>query len=381
MKALNCTPYAVLAPDIIKSEGCTLWDGAGRAYTDLEAGVWCAGLGHGHPAVAKALARQMEQVAHVGYRASHPVVEEAAGGVLEVLGMEGGQCLFLSAGSEAVEFALRAAQCLAGAERPKVVYLEGYFLSAYGQGAARPAGDWLALDVGREDWRAALDGLPFEEIGVFVLEPGNASGLVRLPPKALVEALAEKVQAQGGLLVVDEVTTGMGRTGKWWGFEHYDVTPDIVACGKGLGNGYPVSCAALREGLAGALLAGGFRYAQSHQNDPLGCAVACAVLEEMRKEDLPQRANEMGRVLLGRLEALAETSGRISEVRGRGLLVALTLAEEAEAERVHRGLFERGFLVGVNAAANVLRLYPPLVITRETIDAFAEALAGVLAAV
>ncbi len=115
--------------------------------------------------------------------------------------------------------------------------------------------------------------MPFEDIAGLIFEPGSASGLVKFPPHGLVQTLVGIIRQRGGLLVVDEVTTGLGRTGAWYGFEHYALQPDIVALGKALGNGYPVSAVAMTHDLADRLEQDGFHYVQSHQNDPLGCAI------------------------------------------------------------------------------------------------------------
>lgn len=379
MPAMNATPYPVYNEDITAAKGCYVYDGSGRRWADMEAGVWCAALGHGHEAVNQALVLQLEQVAHSGYRASQPVVRRAAQSLLDILGMGAGQCVFLSSGSEAVELAVQAAMRMAPEDKPHVLCLQDFFLSSYGQSASRPDARWISLPMpGETGWQEAIDRLPFDRIGVFAFEPGNASGTVRLPGREAIREIVRRVRGAGGLVVADEVTTGMGRTGKWFGFEHYGFTPDIVACGKGLGNGYPVSAVALGEGLAERLLATGFRYAQSHQNDPLGCAVVQAVIGAMQAEDVLRRAAEMGAYFLAGLEGLAARHPLIAQVRGRGLMLAVELAEGAPLEAIHRQLYERGYVAGMNLPRNVLRAYPPLVVEKETVDGFLDAMAWAL---
>ena len=144
-----------------------------------------------------------------------------------------------------------------------------------------------------------LKEIPFDKIGAFVFEPGGSGiGFVHFPPRPLVEAIAGRVRASGGLIVANEITTGIGRTGKWFGFQHYDIQPDIVALGKGLGNGYPVSAVAVREETAEKLERGGFHYVQSHQNDPLGCAIAREVIAALHEEKLIERGAELGAYFL-----------------------------------------------------------------------------------
>ena len=340
---------------------------------DLESGVWCTSIGHNHLSVKQALIDQMERIGHVGYHYSCDVVERAASEVITLLGLENGKCVFLSSGSEAVEFATQAGGRISGDEKPYILYLKNHFLSSYGQSSSRLPDRWIPIDVSTGDeqqWKQALDRLPFDKIGAFVFEPGNASGLVRLPPKERIAQIAEQVTVHGGLIVVDEVTTGFGRTGAWFGFEHYDISPDIVACGKGMGNGYPVSCIAMRGKLAEQLLDMGFLYAQSHQNDPLGCAVVCSVISEIRDRGLIAQAADVGRYFKDKLIFLAEKCERISAVRGIGLMLAVALSPDAPIEQIHSELFEAGFIVGINVPNRVLRIYPPLILDRQMVDAF-----------
>jgi acetylornithine aminotransferase len=189
------------------------------------------------------------------------------------------------------------------------------------------------------------------------------------------------VITQSGLVVVDEVTTGVGRTGTWYGFDHYEIEPDVVAMGKGLGNGYPVSAVAMTSRVATDLLEGGYRYAQSHQNDPMGCAVACEVVATIQQENLIARSDELGAKFLSELERLAESSGLVKEVRGRGLMIAVELrarAGSSPAATVYQRLLEQSFLVGLKPEANLLRFYPPLIISEGEIARLIAGLKGIL---
>lgn len=167
---------------------------------------------------------------------------------------------------------------------------------------------------------------------------------MKFPPKQLVHAIAERVKQAGGLLMANEITTGMGRTGRWFGFQHYDIQPDIVALGKGLGNGYPVSAVAMRQDIAEKLEAGGFHYAQSHQNDPLGCAVAQEVIAVLREGNWVERGNNVGGEFLERLKQSAEKHGMVKEARGRGMLLGLELypREIFSATTAYRALLDKG---------------------------------------
>ncbi|MEW6758969.1 MAG: aminotransferase class III-fold pyridoxal phosphate-dependent enzyme, partial [Acidobacteriota bacterium] len=288
---LRCYGYEVLVRDLARASGCDLFDARGRRIVDLEAGVWCACLGHNHPRIAAAIRRQLEALTHVGYRTTAPIVEQAGAALLEALALKNGTCVFLSSGSEAVELTLLAAKGITG--RSRLVTLEGTYLGAYGSSSRIPPDEWIAVPLTDcslclddrlcPEHAAILDALRLDSVAGFAFEPGNASGLVKLPPAPFVRSLAARVKESGGLLVVDEVTTGFGRTGTWFGLEHYGLIPDAVAVGKGLGNGYPVSAAAFSAETSEALRSLGFRYAQSHQDDPLGCAVAAEVIAVLRE--------------------------------------------------------------------------------------------------
>lgn len=203
------------------------------------------------------------------------------------------------------------------------------------------------------------------------------SSWVRLPPKHLIQALERRVRQDGGLVAANEITTGFGRTGKWFGYEHYCLQPDIVAVGKILGNGYPVSAVVMKEPVAVNLERENFRYAQSHQNDALGCAVAMEVIKTIREAGLIQRSNEVGHIFKEKLVELQRQHECIREVRGLGLMLAIEL-QNIELAAIHRELFNRGYLVGVSPVANLLRFFPSLTISIEDIDGMIYALNDVL---
>lgn len=362
-----CTGHAARLPDILRAENCRLWTGDGRRFIDLESGVWAASLGHGDPELLAALSRQGGALMHTGYAFYHPVVDEAAARVLDICGLQGGKALFLSSGSEAVEFCLQ----LLRAARPgkKLLCFSDSYLGAYGLASRADPEVWISLDWTSEPELGALD---WEDIGAFVLEPGSSGGLVRFPPEALVRDIVARIRAAGGYVVANEVTTGMGRTGAWFGYEHYGISPDLVAIGKGLGSGYPVSAVALGGPLA-RLNPPGFHYAQSHQNDALGAAAAKTVIEAVAERNLLAKVRADGAYLLGRLRDIAEGSGRVKEVRGRGLMLAIEFREASgpsRAQRVADLLFEQGYLLVRRPGLEVLRLDPPLTIPREDLDGF-----------
>lgn len=386
---VRCSGYDLVKTDVVRAQDCTLTDAQGRELIDFESGVWCTALGHGHPRVNEVIRRQLDQVAHVGYRYTAAPVEAGAAAVCTAAGVPTGKCVFLSSGSEAVECGVQIARRLN--RQPLLLTLAGTYLAAYGSAGRRPADEWIHFD-----WsdcagcpRSAecdpacprLADIPFGRIGGLAFEPGNSGGRVKLPPRAVVRLLAQRVRTAGGWLVVDEVTTGLGRTGTWQGYQHYGLEPDIVALGKGLGNGYPVSAVVMRSEVADALEADGFRYAQSHQNDPLAAAVAGEVIAVLEDEKLVERSARVGERFLAGLRRVTAGCPVVREVRGRGLMIALELVPtggESPVIPVFHDLVAAGFMVGCKPAFNLLRFYPPLTIAESRIDRLLESLERIL---
>ena len=376
--------YTRFLKHIARAENCHLYDGDGKRYVDLESGVWCTTIGHSHPAILQALQNQANLLAHTGYAYSNNVVEEAARAVLRLHGFADGKCNFLCSGSEAVEFSVRVAQTVKS--RPLLLTLSDSYFGAYGAARRQAADEWFAFDwqacsaCAHEGDCSALcphwDAIPFERIGGFLFEPGSSSGLVRFPPHKLIRSIAAAVKAGGGLVLVNEVTTGMGRTGKWFGYQHYDLEPDSVAMGKGIGNGYPVSVAAFSPGLVKRLGDRPVLYAQSHQNDPLGAAIALAVINTIIADELIAKSHHAANLLKTGLEGVRARTGRIADIRVRGLMAAVELAGPSSVDftaRVQHHLLETGFIVAQRPALPVLRIDPPLTIGEQDIAGFLEA--------
>ena len=374
-RTLDCH-YEIFNPNIVSADGCYVVDDTGKRYVDFESGVWCTSIGHNNKRVNDAIIKQLNTVSHAGYRYTSKVVNEAAEKVLDITKFDDGKCVFLSSGSEAVEFGVRVAKEVM--DKQYLIRLDNYYLAAYGMSASKDSEQWISLDLskycGSPD--AFLKDVEFDKIGAFVFEPGNASGTVKLPSVDLIKKIEARIKASGALIVVDEVTTGIGRTGKYCGFEHYDMRPDIVSFGKGIGSGYPVSVICMTKQVADKIEASGFRYAQSHQDDPLACAVVKEVLSVIRDNDYIQRAAHMGIVLEEELKTLMKKHACIKEVRGVGLMYALEFSDEASIglEKVHRELFDSGYIVGLHKVANALRFYPPLIIEEAHIKNMAKTL-------
>jgi len=180
--------------------------------------------------------------------------------------------------------------------------------------------------------------------------------------------------------MVNEITTGMGRTGKWFGYNHYRFQPDLVAMGKGLGNGYPVSALAISKGAAKLLEAKSFYYQQSHQNDALGCRVALAVVSELSKGNYINRSHLLGNRILGKLQDLNREYDQLKEVRGKGLMIAIEFngTDDRPAATIHDRLFKKGYIASLRRGQNTLRIDPPLIIDEAHLDNFVGELKSIL---
>jgi acetylornithine/N-succinyldiaminopimelate aminotransferase len=382
--------HDLLLTNVVRAENCRIFDAHGNEHVDLESGVWCASLGHGHPRILAVLATQSARISHTGFCYTHEVVEDAAREILSLLGFDGGRCVFLCSGSEAVEYGVRVARSLL--DRPLLLTMADSYFGAYGSANRRSKDEWLCFDwtdcadcripgaactAGCERWRT----IPRGEIGGFLFEPGSSSGLVRFPPEKLIRSIVALVKETDGLVLVNEVTTGVGRTGRWFGYQHYGIRPDIVALGKGIGNGYPVSVAAVNARVAARLGDKPLPYSQSHQNDPLGAAVAREVVRVIAEDGLVERGMEIAAVLLAGLNGVKERTGRIREIRSRGLMAAIELVDGPDLSftgRVHRALLRRGYIVGRRPGVPVLRLDPSLTIERADVEGFLETIEAVL---
>ena len=349
---------------VVKSKGCYQYDSEGKAYIDFESGVWCVNIGHNHERIIHTIESQLNESIHHGYRFRNHLSEELSQKLLQLIGFNAGSSVFLSSGSEAVNLAITIARHLT--KRKKILKIEDTYLSAYGFGRIAEEND-LLVSVKFNDSKS-IENIDFTEISSLVLETGGASIVpVKFPDSDFVKKLVEIAIQNKCYIIAEEVTTGMGRTGKWFGFQHYDIIPHIVATGKGLGNGFPISAVTIDMPTTKALESAPFRYAQSHQNDPLGCAIGIEVIKTIEDECLLQACNEVSDYFKEQLEQLkAKHHSKVKEIRARGLMLAIEFESDVEVEKIGDCLFDCGFIVGCKA--NALRFLPPLVIQKTDID-------------
>ena len=376
--------YGTPAVGLVRGDGALVWDDDGREYVDLVGGIAVNVLGHAHPAVVEAVARQVATLGHTSNLAMHEPGLRLAERLRDVVGADPDtRVLFTNSGAEANEAALKISRRL----RPGGgwVACEGAFhgrtlgaLAVTGQPAKRapfeplpgpvtfvPYGDGDAL-------RRAVTG----RTASVVLEPVMGEAGVVVPAPGFLEAAREACDAAGALLHLDEVQGGIGRVGAWLTstVTAPDVVADVVTLAKGLGGGLPIG-AVVANGRAATALGKG-DHGTTFGGNPIACAAALAVLETIEREGLLETSTKLGEHLRTALAALDDPL--VADVRGLGLWVAIVLREPvaAAAEAAAR---DAGFLVNA-CAPDVLRLAPPLVVTAEQLDGFADALPGVLRA-
>jgi len=363
------------APQVMfaKGAGTELWDVDGKRYLDFLCGLAVTSLGHSHPAVAAALSHQAGQLLHVSNLFANSTAAHAAQQVnqllLEATGQHG-QLFFCNSGAEANEAALKLARKFGGRGRHAVVSAYGSFhgrtlaaLAATGQPAKHepffPMPDGFR-HVTFNDINA-LEGAIDDTVAAVLLEPVQGEGGV-LPadPQYLrdVRALCDE---RGLLLMIDEVQTGYGRTGMWFGFQHAGIVPDVVTMAKAMGNGFPVGAMWARREVAAVFQPGD--HGSTYSGTALAGAVVTAVLDELRRIDAPWLAARRGAELTTKLSQLPGVAG----VRGTGLLLAVELSPGIDAKAVYQQLLANGLVTNA-VTATALRLAPPFTVADTEID-------------
>lgn len=372
---LFCTGHHPKELNIVSAHNCWLLTAEDKVYLDLESGIWSLSLGHRNERVNQVIKDQVDKIMHSGFCYYNQILTEAATNILSVTDQPNGKCLFLCSGSEAVEVSIKMAKALIGDK--KILTIKNSYHSAFGCSSNQQSGEWIIFD----DTISDVDKLPFSEIGCFVFEPGSASGSVHFPSYSFIDQIITRIRDNSGIIIVNEVTTGIGRTGKWFGYNHYNIKPDIIAIGKGLGNGYPVSCISISEPIAEILNKTNFKHSQSHQNDPLGAVVANEVINIIKNEKLIEQARSKGNYFFLALLSLKKKYSIIKEIRGRGLMIAIEFIENNHfsfAEQITAELFEKGIIVTKRPSAEIIRIDPSLLIESEYIKYFLIVLESVL---
>jgi acetylornithine aminotransferase len=377
--------YGIPAVALVRGDGCRVWDADGREYLDLFAGIAVSSLGHAHPALTQAVARQVNAIAHTSNLFMHEPEIILAERLLALLGTNAGpadaRVFFANSGTEANEAALKLVRRRQGRERPVIVAAENGFhgrtmgaLSLTGKASIREPFGPFGVDVrfvpyGDADALRAAIG---PNCAALFIEPCLGEGGVVPPPDGYLRAAREACDEAGALLVIDEIQSGIGRTGHWFAHQADGVTPDVLTLAKGLGGGLPIG-ACIGFGDCGTALGKG-DHGSTFGGNPVACSAALAVLATIESDGLLQSALSIGAQLTAGIEAVSHPL--LSGVRGRGLWLAAVLTQAAAAD-VEAAARRAGFLVNP-VQPDAIRLAPPLIIDPAQAASFTDALPGIL---
>lgn len=395
-------------PTIAGARGRWYIDEAGRRHLDMLSGCWCSVLGHNHPRFVRDLRRQVGRLIHLGTGYLSREVADGAAALLSTLDPGAGshKVALVNTGSEAVDLAVKFAKAATG--RQGVVSSErGYygasssvyhymglpkkdFMGATSGCYQLMAPDCAACPVGgrypdcafscvdASERRLEAAGAREAGVAALIFEPILSPGGMVFPPTGYLERLEVTARRLGAVLIANEVTTGAGRTGKWFAYQHSSVTPDAIAFGKGFGNGLPVAGVLVKSEVEERAYSAGLVHIQSHQSDPLSGFVVAEVIRLIRELGLLERARIIGGELRERLERVAAETGAIRAVRGLGLM--LGFSPVGDGARLQADLAGRGVVTCYRPAFDVFQLMPAYTITRDEIDHFVAALVASLEA-
>ena len=359
--------YGRLPVSFVRGEGSHVYDEAGKAYLDGLTGIAVCGLGHAHPAVAEALREQAGTLLHTSNLYRIGPQERLAERLCELSGMD--NVFFCNSGAEANEAALKIARLHGhnrGIEAPDVIVMDGSF---HGRTMATlTATGNRKVQAGFEPLLSGFVRAPFNDVesvrqiaannknvvAVFV-EPVLGEGGIQIPAGDYLDALREVCDANDWLLMLDEVQTGNGRTGKLFAFQHGNLLPDVITTAKGLGNGMPIGACIARGAAAEVLVAG--THGSTFGGNFLACAAANAVLDELTEGGVTERAAELGERMVAAFRSRLAGNNRVREIRGKGLMLAVELNEPCPT--LVADALAAGLLINV-AVDNVVRLLPPL---------------------
>ena len=362
--------YARLPVRFVRGEGAWLHDSEGRKYLDALGGIAVCALGHAHPAIREALCDQAGTLMHTSNLYEIPVQAELADRLTADLGME--RAFFCNSGAEANEAAIKIARLYGhrrGIDLPTVVVMEGAFhgrtlatLTATGSRRVQAGFEPLVQGFVRapyndlEALRVIAENSP--SVVAVLVEPVLGEGGIVIPDDDYLEGVRALCDEQGWLMMLDEIQTGMGRTGRLCAFQHTPVRPDVVTLAKALGNGVPIG-ACLARGEAAETFAPG-NHGSPFGGNPLACRAALAVMETLEKDNLPGRAAELGRRILHGLRDRLEGVEGVKEVRGAGMMLGIEL--DRPCGELVRMALQEGLLINVTAE-RVVRLLPPYILT------------------
>ncbi|MFO8052281.1 MAG: aspartate aminotransferase family protein [Thermoplasmatota archaeon] len=363
--------------EIVRGEGCRIWDSNGVEYLDMGASLGVCNVGHRDPEVLNAINEQAGRLLYVSSSYDNPVRKDLMEKLISISPQEMSKVFLCNSGTESVEAALKFAFHLTG--RKNLVAAKRAFhgrtfgsLSLTFNPTHRKGMDGMLLPVDFVSFGDIdeMNEKVNEETAAVILEPVQGEGGVHIPPEGYMEEVRRICDENGVLLIIDEVQAGLCRTGKMFAIEHHNVVPDIMCVGKSLGGGLPIAATLLNEGL-GSLPSG--LHGSTFGGDPLACAAANGCLRSMIDQRLDRRANELGKHFIDGLKQIE--SPLIRDVRGQGLMIGVELKQRTGPYL--STLLERG-ITALPTGATVIRFLPPLVVTRKDIDRTVDILSEVL---
>ncbi|GAA0690122.1 aspartate aminotransferase family protein [Marinobacterium maritimum] len=357
-------------------EGAWLYDTAGNKYLDALCGIAVTGLGHAHPAVTRAISEQAAKLIHCSNIYTIPLQEQLAEKLTRISGMD--NAFFANSGAEANEAAIKLARRYGHnrkIENPTIIVMEQSFhgrtlatLSATGN---------RATQQGFEPLVGGFVRVPFDDVEAvrqvarnnpnvvaILVEPIQGEGGIHIPAADYLNQLRQICDEQQWLLMLDEVQTGNGRTGRYFAYQHNDILPDVVTTAKGLGNGFPIG-ACLARGIAAETLTPG-SHGTTYGGNPLACATALAVVDTIEQDNLCQRAEVLGNRIADGFRAQLGDAPYVQEIRNKGLMIGIELTEAGSELAVLAKV--KGILLNVTGGGRVVRMLPPLIMSDQEAD-------------
>ena len=381
------TTYQPLALSFARGLGTRLWDQQGREYLDAVAGVAVTNVGHSHPRLVTAISEQAGLLLHTSNLYGIDWQQRLAQRLARLSGLD--QAFFNNSGAEANETALKLARLHGwkkGIEQPLVVVMENAFHGrtlgtmaasdgpSVRLGFQRLPGDFIKVGFGD---LTALDTVTREfgaRIVAVLLEPIQGESGVQLAPPGYLKALRAHCSQHGWLLMLDEIQTGIGRTGTWFAFQQEGIVPDVMTLAKGLGNGIPIGACLARASVAKLFTPGS--HGSTFGGNPLACRVGCTVLDIIEEQGLLENAARQGERLLARLRVELSEHPQVLAIRGRGLMIGIELATP-QRDLAERAAREQGLLLNVTRG-KVIRLLPPLTLDSKEVEMIVRAIARLL---
>jgi len=362
--------YTRLPRVIVRGQGCYMYDADGNEILDMFPGWAVSGIGHCHPNVVQAIRKQASELLHI----DNTFYSEPQGKLAELLSERafGGKCFFCNSGAEANEAAMKLARLHTPKEKYKFITAEGSF---HGRTFATVTA--TAQPKYHEGFLPLLPGfiyVPFndvtalesafsDEVAAVLVEPIQGEGGINVATAEYLQAIRRLCDQKGALMILDEVQTGIGRTGKWFAYQHFDVEPDIITMAKALGGGVAIGAMMAKEEIAASLTPG--KHASTFGGNALACAAAVAVIETIEEDNLLKNAVQLGKYTKDKLTELKQKYFIIDEVRGIGLMLGVQLT--SPGKKIVEKCLEKGLRINCTNET-VLRFMPPMIVTKEQID-------------